>query len=441
MKHYEKLFFLKENPKIAREALGDFLLYQIYSVPVLRAAYPNWPALPWFLRKNTPNEIQELIEKSPYLSDKVLREKLNAYQIQKAVHVLKEYQNCGVPLTQDPTVKQTRRKLTSAKGDKALKILQRALSEKQFSDKIAYLAIRSSHKFLLDPDFFRKWYVSKQFAKNLTFEDFNPTTQEKCYGFPAIQLTQGCVNHCSHCGARATSHLSHMPWPVFKTLYAALNKYYRHYPQKYVDHHFAQFFSDSDMLSYHDNIMDIDSGDVGLWIKEEKGNAEYLTRGVTDERSRLALAKALFSEQSVAISFVDTPKENMTHNLHQLNETLDVVESVPQRHVDPILIHLYLKSGPSVSDDVFRKFPVNKTLVYAQGRANDFPANEVEQKDDNAFLPMLVFRPNGRVDGGWVENKEQRYEKWFSLYGVPPKGHIKGLKRLWYKIASHLQRN
>lgn len=440
MKYYEKLFFLKENKKTARELLGDFLLYQIYSVPVLRSAYPNWPALPWFLKKNTPNEIQELIEKSPYLSDKDLREKLNAYQIQKAVQILKEYQNCGVPLTQDPTIRQTRRKLTSPKGDKALKILQDALSEKNFSDKIARLAIRAGHKFLIDPDFFRKWYISRQFAKNLTFEDFNPTTQEKCYSFPAIQLTKGCVNHCSHCGARATSHLSHMPWPVFKTLYTALNKHYRHYPQKYIDHYFAQFFSDSDMLAYHDNIMNVDSGDVALWIEEEKGTAEYLTRGVTDERSRLALAKALLAKQSIAVSFVDTPKENMPHNLHQLNETLDVVESVPQRYVDPMFIHLHLKSGPSVSDDIFRKFPIEKTLIYAQGRANDFPANEVEQKKDKEFLPLFVFRPNGQVDGGFVENKEQRSEKLLSLYGIPPKGHLKGLKRFWYKhLLSHFR--
>ena len=97
------------------------------------------------------------------------------------------------------------------------------------------------------------------------------------------------------------------------------------------------------MLDYDEPISRVDSGDVGLFITNKKGNCQYLTKGVKNQKNKLALAKALYSGQPMMISFVDTPKENRTHNLQQLNETLDTIESLPDIKFKPWIHHLHLK--------------------------------------------------------------------------------------------------
>ena len=92
MKHYEKLYFFKNNPKIVRDYLSDFLLYQIYSVPVIRETYRRWPELHPFLRENISPEMAHLIDKSPDFLDKILQKKLNKNLIKNAIQTLKSYQ-------------------------------------------------------------------------------------------------------------------------------------------------------------------------------------------------------------------------------------------------------------------------------------------------------------------------------------------------------------
>ena len=406
MKYYEKLYFFKEDKKLVQERVNDFLLYQIYSVPVLRKIYPEWPAFRWFLRQNTPTEIQSLIEKSPYLSDEKLRLELNEYHSRQAVQVLSAYQACDTPITQDKTVPVNRYKLTTRHGDKALAILQNALKQKQFSDKMADLAVRSSHKFLMEDKYYLRWRFSEKYVSDLAFPVQEKGDTEKAWMFPIIQLTQGCLNHCSHCDVRAEAHLSHMPWPLFRGLYRNLNKYYRHYPQKKMDCHFSSFFVDSDTLDYNDPYMNVDSGDVSLWIEEEGGSFQHFTRGIKNERDKLTLAKALFSGQPFALSFVDTPAENMSRNLKQLNETLDIVEALPDRNVQPNIIHRHLKSGPTVSKEIFRGFPLYQRGIHALGRAKDFPYEETEHQPNENYIPKFVFRPNGDLAMEEVKNDE-----------------------------------
>ena len=399
MKSYEKLYFLRNNKKVVQEYLGNFLLFQIYSVPVIRYSYPDWPAVRWYLRQNTPDEIQNLIEKSPYLSNEVLQEKLNEYHIRQAVRVLAAYQSCDTPITQDPSVSKNRYKLTTKHGDKALTLLQKALQEKKFSDEMADLAVRTSHKFLAEDKYYLRWRFSKKYASLLAIPATEEGDTEESWIFPAIQLTRGCLNHCSHCDSRAEPHLSHMPWPLFRGLYRNFNEYYRHYRQEKLDCHFSTFFADSDMLDYYDPIMNVDAGDVGLWIEPEGGSCQYLTRGIKNERNKLALAKALISENPFALSFVDTPKENMSHNLKQLNDTLDVIESVWNRSINPFILHLHLKSGPTVSKKIFRDFPLEQKVIRAMGRAKDLPADEVEPVVwPLAVIPKFIFRPNGDLE-------------------------------------------
>ena len=416
MRYYERLYTLKDNKKIVQKYLNDFLLFQIYSPEILHQAYISWPELPWFIKKNVPQKVQDLIENSSYVSGKVLQTQLNEYYIRCAVDVLSAYQSCDTPITQDKTIPQNRYKLTAEKGDKALVILQNALQEKHFSNQMADLAIRSGHKFLADDKYYRYPKISFQMASAYALPIRPEGEKETNWMFPTIQLTQGCLNHCSHCDSCAEPHLSHMPWPIFRGLYRNLNKYYRHYRQEKSGFYFACFFSDSDMLDYQDPIMGVDSGDVGLWITGEKGYCNYLTRGVKNESDKLALAKALVSGQPVGISFVDTPKENMEHNLKQLNETLDTVESVPERAGNPPIIRVQLKSGSSVDVSVFRGFPLETKIIHALGRSKDFSADETEMYPDENWIPKVIFRPNGDLVWQDVKNGNIRWEKLKNMF-------------------------
>ena len=415
MQYYEKLYDLKDDKKFVQRYLNDLLLFQIYSPEILHQAYISWPELPWFIKKNIPQKVHDLIENSPYVSDKSLQSKLNEYHVCRAVNVLSAYQACDTPMTQDETVPQNRYKLTSKKGDKALIILQNALKEKHFSDKVADLAIRTGHKFLSEDQYYISWNLPKKFASMIALPVQLEGETETNYMFPTIQLTKGCLNHCSHCDSCAEPHLSQMPWPIFRTLYRNLNRYYRHYPQKKSGYYFASFFADSDMLDYYDPIMDVDSGDVGLWIKGEKEYCQYLTRGVKNEQNKLALAKTLVSGQPVAISFVDTPQENMPRNIKQLNETLDVVESVPERAGNPSIIHAQLKSGPTVDKKVFRDFPIESKLIHALGRAKNFPKDETESWPDESWIPKLIFQPSGDLVWQEVKNGDTHWKKGHNL--------------------------
>ncbi len=436
MKAYEKLYRFKDNPKFIEKNIGDFLLYQIYSPCVIRTCYPLWPQLPKVYRENTPPEIESLMEMSPFLNTDQLAQKLNRYQIEKAIKVLKSYQNCSVPLTQDQSVKKTRRKLTSSVGDSNLKILQQALQKGNYSNAMADLAVRCSHKFLFDKRNYRHWHISSEMAKKLAKERI-----WSVWLFPAIQLTKGCENRCSHCCDRAESNLSHMPWPVFVDIYKGLNRHYRFYPQESCGHYFSQFFADSDMLSYQDPIMGADSGDAAMWVAQEKGYFNVMTRGVTNQKSELALRKVIMSEQPLVISFVDSPNENMHHNIDQLRDTLDVVESMKNRKFNPSIVHLHTKNGPTVPDSIFRGFPDEKRIIWAFGRGKDLPADETERFPDSSFSSPNLIEPNGNIILTKIKDGENVKMKLTSLYGVNHCGKrfstlMKFVRRLKKKIRS-----
>ena len=404
MNRCQAFYILKDDKKFVQENWADFLLLQIYSVPLIRRIYPDWPAVSWELKKNTPSRIHDLIEKSPYLSNKILQLRLNEYYISRAIEVLSGYQACDVPMTQDKSIPQNRYKLTSKEGDRALTILKNAFSRKNFSNVLADLAVRTGHKFLASDRYYIGCRFSGKDASHLAIPVRKNDESDIDYIFPTIQLTQGCLNQCSHCDSRAMPHLSHMPWPLFRSLYRGLNDHYRYYRQQNIDFYFSDFFADSDMLDYNDSIMHVDSGDVGVWIKTEGGVCQYLTRGVKNDQNSLALAKALHSGQPITISFVDTPLENMPRNLEQLQRTLDVVETVRGNKVMPDIVHLHLKNGGSVNQSVFRGYSTEDSIIYALGRAKNLPADEINHFPDENYLPKYIFKPNGDLVFQCVKN-------------------------------------
>ncbi len=406
MINLETLYIFKNNEKVVGNYLSDYLLYQVYSPEVIRQAHTHWSEFSWAMRQNVPDEIQDLIVRNIFFSDKELQQKINEFEIKQAVRILKQYQSCDVPITQNPHVAQNRYNLLSKKGEKILKVLEQAEKQKHFSNQMADLAVASAHKFLGKDRYFYRPKITKKVAEKFALPATKYSDKEYGYMFPAIQLTRGCLNNCSHCDSRAKPVLSHMPWPLFRTLYRQFNKYYRHYPQKELDLYFSAFFADSDMLDYEEPISMVDSGDVGLFITNEKGACQYLTKGVKNQQNKLALAKALYSGQAVTISFVDTPKENMSHNLQQLNETLDTIESLSDNNTKPWIYHLHLKSGPSVSSDAFRGYSFEQSVIYNLGKAKDFPKEEVRQLSDSDFLSKVVFCPDGQVDWQEIQNNE-----------------------------------
>lgn len=401
----EVLFLFRNSKKVVNKAILPFLLYQVYSSLIIRKAYQEWDRIPEHFKENTPLEIQELIRQSSNFSNEELNEKLNQITIKNAISVLKEYQNCDVPFAENQHVEQKRMKLTSQKGDNILSLLENYYKQGIFSDRIALLALRASHKFLFDERYYLKVNITSSIARTLAIKGY--MGKQKVYIFPKIQLTKGCLHQCSHCDSRAEPYLSHMPWPVFRMLYERLNRFYKHYPQKEVGCHFANFFADSDMLTYYDPVMKVDSGDVGLWISSQKGKCQYMSKGITSPRSKLALSKAILSRQPITISFVDTPKENMPRNIKRLNDTLDVIEAVEKRHkTNTQIAHLHLKSGPYVDEGIFRGFVVEKTPIYAMGKAKDFPFEELEHYTDSDFTGSMVIEPNGNVVFQRIENLE-----------------------------------
>ena len=106
----------------------------------------------------------------------------------------------------------------------------------------------------------------------------------------------------------------------------------------------------------------------------------------------------------------------MEHNLKQLNETLDTVESVPERAGNPPIIHVHLKSGSSVNDSVFRNFPLETKIIHALGRAKDFPSDETEMYADQYWIPKFIFRPNGDLVWQDVKNGNLCLEKMNNIF-------------------------
>ena len=158
---------------------------------------------------------------------------------------------------------------------------------------------------------------------------------------------------------------------------------------------FDRFFHDSDPSSYYDPIIGVDAGDISLLQYENDEPLYFLTRGITDPISRRAIAKTALV-YPIDLSFVDTPKEKMTHNITQLKKTIKLIHSVPNNQGIARIWHMHLKSGPSVSDGTFLGEHVVKLPICPSGRANQFHPSELDMNHPNDKYPFLI-NPNGDV--------------------------------------------
>ena len=412
---FENLYDKKDNAAFVSANLSRYLTAEIYSPVVIRMAYARWREMPFYAREGVHVEMRKILEESPSLSNGELQKKINAHLIVRGIKILVAYSHCPVPLTQDRTIPVRHENFLSNRGKGALKALLHTATRGKFTYEMADLAIRTSHKFLMDLGYYRN-LINSESADVLTFSVHNKNKDMHLFYPPIVQLSQGCPNHCSHCFASAENHLSYMPYPMWRKIYETLNGRYQYYhgdayqyghskllswipgvnkrvTLNYVP--FARFFHDSDPSIYHDSIINVDAGDIALLLREKEADYYFLTKGITNPVSRRAIAKTALA-YPISISFVDTPKESKVHSMTQFRKTLNLVESVPHSQGIQNIHLLYLKSGPSVCEDIFKGYNLIKELILPCGRANQFPTSELDMTQTEDLYPFTI-NPNGDI--------------------------------------------
>ncbi len=411
MNIFEFVWQNKDNPKIVPKVLDVFLLSEIYSPLIVRQAYDRWSELPFYVKESIHPEMRKIIKNSPNFSNISLHHKINAYTISHAIKVLTAYSNCSIPLTTSKHIPTFKENILSMRGRWALKRLLHAICHNEITDDMAELAMKTSNKFLMDLKYYITWPGLEQFNSipdALLFDGINIHGQQK-YAFPVIQLSSGCQNNCSHCFADAKPHLSHMPYPIWRCFYDGLEKLYKYcegeesFKEQGLEK-FDRFYHDSDCAQYYDPIMGVDAGDISNFLTSNNRPFFFQTKGITDKISKRAIAKAC-SNDDIHMSFVDTPKENMPHNIKQFRDTVDLIKSVPG-HYGVYVAHLFLKDGPSVADELFQDCLVVKEKIHAGGRANQFSSKLLDKEGANLIFPIVV-RPDGQIV--LPENRKGKY--------------------------------
>ena len=400
---FEFMYKGKDVPELVQDDFNfvhGFLMFGIYSPTVIREAKKNWEKLPEHVKNCIPNEIEDLIQKSDELSDVLLKEKLNTYAVNKAIRILSGYQNMLFPLTNDKYVKTSRYNLLSQEGEAALRTLKTAKNQKRFTDVTADLATRTSHKFLMDFKYYKIPVITEEMANVLLLYGKSPFAPDVIsYAPPILKLSKGCTNNCSHCMNCAEPHISHMPYPLWCGLHHAFYKYYKEPKIGRFTNPFEYFYEDNDPISYYDPIIEADAGDIAFFCRIQGAPFKFTTKGITNEASRKAISKAAAVSTEIVLSFVDTPKENMTHNINQMQETIRLIQSIPTVEKREIEIdHMHLKTGPSVSDEVFLGCPNHKLPIFRIGKAKQFSEQEADTTaPENVGVYPVCIEPNGNI--------------------------------------------
>lgn len=432
------IFYQGRNKETVSEILDAYLLTNIYSPTVIREAYKQWNTQQTFVKNTVPEEIKVLIQTSLTLSDDELQKRLNKYIIKKAIQVLKGYKKCPIPLTKDRQVNSFQFNLLSPKGKRALHILFGADKKGHYSDTLVRLALESSHKFLMDFSYYNIPEISEDLANALLIHGKAENGNIQ-YGFPILKLSKGCTNNCSHCMNCAEPHLSHMPFPLWCGLHKKLNQYYAN-PQndKEYANTFEYFYEDNDPLSYRDDIIGADCGDVALFCKINQAPFKLTTKGATNQYSEEALLKAASVLTDICFSFVDTPKENISENLKRIQKGIRQIHALPF-HRQVVVDHLHLKSGATISQDQFLGANVRSINIFEEGRATQFPKEELEPAL-NGVYPVII-EPNLDINRIFTRRGKPRTSYIANLLGhkyspetIAKAIEYEGQRELWGKM-------
>ncbi len=309
-----------------QQYLPEFLLAEVYSPMILRVAQEQWNELPFYVRQSLDSEIVSLINNPVAATETAL----NQYWIRRAIHVLRGYADCPVPLSDDTRMKPLRRDLLSQKGHKRLCLLERALAENRATNQLGKQARSAAQKAGLDLSLF------------VDFEHLD-TLSKGHYGVYKnidVSMTSGCYNGCVHCGYEAKSPVSHMPYPIFLKIATKI----------YGNSNFNGFcyiYTDSDPITYRDSIINADSGDVILAMNsilknKSKTGIQFVTKGVLTKRDEIAFGKVIHNANlfrfmrkkdwrpimGLDISLVDLPGEAVDKNYQRVKRTLEICTDI-----------------------------------------------------------------------------------------------------------------
>ena len=347
-----ELYFLRKNDKFVDLHLFDYILCHIYSKEVLKQIAQKWETLPPYIQSEVPAEICQKAF-SGHLRD--FESFLSEYWLNRAYQVLSAYQNAVVPYSSDLRADVRVRNLLSLKGFEEYQWIKRALWEGRSGHKTTFRAMKSANKFLLNIDLFKDFNL----LKATTFYS------RPQFGRIILSLSSGCYNMCSHCGFEAKPPVSHMPYPMFVRLVQLFGKNLRS-PYTYT----SQFYSDSDPISYRDDVIEADIGDICRYVKTElsQDNALYSTfvsKGVLLKGDDVALAKA-FESNSVSLSFVDLPGEkNIARNKERIEHSLNALSQVPKERKGKNVVefrHICLPGTGSKKAD----FNLDENILFRQ---------------------------------------------------------------------------
>ena len=216
---FEAMYQAKDNSKKVSSFLEEYLLFEIYSPIVMRLAHQRWNELPYYVRDSVHPEMKELIQKANHFSTLELQEKIRAHLIVRAINVLLGYKNCPIPLTKDKHIPVVHQNILSNRGEWVLRRLLHAACHQEYTHDMAELALRASHKFLMNTDYYKKVNLDFEEVDQLVLKSSTKEKDENYYYFPILQLTQGCVfttalNLAGNCGISVPAGLdpdTHMP--------------------------------------------------------------------------------------------------------------------------------------------------------------------------------------------------------------------------------------
>ncbi len=338
------------NELVTKEYVTDFLLMELFSPAVLKAAKAQWDTLPDYVQKSLDKEIIDLIQSDTEPS----YTEINRYWINRAVRVLQGYSNCPIPLTRDKRLHPFQKDLLSEKGHQLLRILKHAVTTNRATGKPAELARSATQKAVLDLNLFIDLELSNLLERGPAWP--------LAYNEIEISMSTGCYNHCVHCGYEAKAPVFHMPYPLFLKLF-----------QKHAESGRilggVDIYNNSDPMSYYDPIINADAGDVVLALPrlmgERRLNVSFLTKGVLTKQDETTFARVVYHHLrwpndcrlGIELSYVDLPGEAVAKNKERIKHTAQIYRDISNKN--PRIRHYHLPNTPTITEAEFGLPPAN----------------------------------------------------------------------------------
>ncbi len=308
----KEAYLSRKNEQKVQRYLDDFVLYGIFTIPVLRQL-KSQNYLPFYVEKSIPAEIKEILNQP----ENTWGNSIKQYYIQRGIKVLDGYKKCPVPMSDDSRIKGDTVDILSWSGKRLLKRLKTALQNKIYPNDYVYDAFFASNKFLLNLDLF----------KNLSFLENNEYLKLDKFH---LSLSSGCYNRCSHCAFDATAPVCHMPYPIALKILSILKKNESQNPILYTD---------SDPLAYRDKIISADTGDVIISLYNQSPlGFPVLTKGILLPDDDVVLAK-IGLHTPVILSSVNLPGENVIQNQKRITQSLMILDQLPKEKKDLMTYH------------------------------------------------------------------------------------------------------